>query len=54
VQDILLFGAGMAAGNFTGGYLGARLAQRVSSHAIRVVVIIIGFSIAAYLGLRSY
>jgi uncharacterized membrane protein YfcA len=44
----------MAAGNFIGGYFGARLAQRVSSHAIRVVVIIIGFSTAAYLGLRSY
>lgn len=44
----------MAAGTLCGGYLGARGAQKVSSHAIRVAVIIIGFGAAIYLGLRSY
>lgn len=48
------FGLIMGAGNFAGGYLGAQAAQRVSSHAIRVVVIVIGLVTAAYLGLHSY
>jgi hypothetical protein len=47
-------GAFMAAGNLIGGYAGARGAQRVSSHAIRIIVIMIGLSAAAYLGFRSY
>jgi len=44
----------MAAGTTIGGYGGSRLAQRVPSHAIRVVVIIIGLITATYLGLRNY
>jgi uncharacterized membrane protein YfcA len=44
----------MSAGNFAGGYLGARAAQRVSSHVIRIIVIFIGLSTTIYLGLRSY
>jgi uncharacterized membrane protein YfcA len=47
-------GAFMAAGNLVGGYAGARGAQKVSSHAIRVVVIVIGLCAAAYLGFRNY
>jgi uncharacterized membrane protein YfcA len=47
-------GLAMAAGNAVGGYAGARLSQRVPSHTIRVVVIIIGFSAATYLALRAY
>lgn len=47
-------GLAMAAGNAIGGYTGARLSQRVSSHAIRIAVIIIGFSAATYLALKAY
>lgn len=47
-------GAWMAVGGLIGGFLGARIAQRVSSHAIRIAVIIIGLCAAAYLGLRNY
>ena len=48
------YGLIMGAGNFAGGYLGVRLTERVSSHALRLVVVAIGLSTAAYLGLRSY
>jgi uncharacterized membrane protein YfcA len=44
----------MAVGSTIGGYCGARFAQKISSHAIRVVVIVIGTVTAAYLALRSY
>ena len=47
-------GAFMSAGCLIGGYVGARLAQRVPSHAVRITVIIIGLSAAAYLGFRTY
>jgi uncharacterized membrane protein YfcA len=47
-------GSAMAAGCLLGGYYGARFAQRFSSHAIRIVVIIIGFSAVTYLALRTY
>jgi hypothetical protein len=30
------------------------MAQRVRTHTIRVVVIVVGLSTAAYLGLRTY
>lgn len=43
----------MGAGCLTGGYSGARFAQRLPSHIIRIVVIIIGLASAAYLGLHS-
>lgn len=42
----------MAAGNLVGGYGGSVLAQKISSHAIRVVVIIIGLSTVAYLFIK--
>lgn len=48
------YGLAMGAGNLLGGYFGATGAQKVSSHAIRVIVIIIGIGTVAYLGLRSY
>jgi uncharacterized membrane protein YfcA len=44
----------MAAGNTAGGYYGALFAQRLPTHALRVIVIIVGVSAAAYLGLRNY
>jgi uncharacterized protein len=47
-------GLAMAAGNGVGGYMGANLSQRFSSHAVRIVVIAIGFSAAGYLAFRAY
>lgn len=44
----------MAAGTTIGGYGGARLAQHISSHAIRIIVLVIGLVTAAYLALRPY
>lgn len=41
----------MAAGSITGGYYGSVFAQKIPSRTIRIVIIIIGFSAAAYLGL---
>lgn len=43
----------MAGGNLIGGYAAAVGAQKVSSHAIRIAVIIIGLSSAAYLALST-
>lgn len=48
------FGLIMAGGNLIGGYVGARVAQRISSHSIRIIVIVIGLTTATYLGLRNY
>jgi uncharacterized protein len=48
------YGLAMAAGSFLGGYFGALLTQKIPSHAIRIVVILIGIVTATYLGLRSY
>lgn len=44
----------MAGGTTIGGYGGARVAQRIPSHAVRVVVIAIGVVTATYLALRKY
>lgn len=44
----------MGTGNFIGGYSGAMLAQRVSSHYLRIFIIIIGSCTATYLALRTY
>ncbi|MDL2341683.1 MAG: sulfite exporter TauE/SafE family protein [Patescibacteria group bacterium] len=44
----------MAAGTTIGGYCGSRLAQRIPSHTIRIVVITIGLITASYLFLRQY
>lgn len=48
------YGLVMAAGSIIGGYSGARIAQRFSSHAIRIIVIVIGFTAAAYLAHKAY
>ena len=47
-------GAFMAAGSGIGGYTGSRTAQKYSSHAIRIVVIVIGVCTASYLVFRAY
>jgi uncharacterized membrane protein YfcA len=44
----------MAAGSTLGGYYGAVLAQKIPSHIVRIIVIVIGVGTAAYLGLRTY
>jgi uncharacterized protein len=44
----------MGAGCLLGGYFGAVLTQKIPSHIIRVIVIIIGLGTATYLALRSY
>jgi uncharacterized membrane protein YfcA len=48
------FGLVMAAGCTVGGYYGALLTQKVSSHTLRIVVIIIGVCTATYLAFRNY
>lgn len=48
------YGLVMAAGGTVGGYYGAVLTQKVSSHTIRILVIVIGLATATYLGLRNY
>jgi uncharacterized membrane protein YfcA len=48
------YGEIMAVGNLFGGLAGAKLTQKVSSHNLRVVVIIIGVCTAGYLLVRSY
>jgi uncharacterized membrane protein YfcA len=44
----------MAAGCAVGGFVGARSAQKVSTHWLRIAIIIIGVCAAAYLGFREY
>jgi hypothetical protein len=44
----------MAAGTAIGGYVGARGSQKISSHWLRVVVIVIGFASVIYLALHNY
>jgi uncharacterized membrane protein YfcA len=44
----------MGAGSTIGGYSGARFAQRISSHTIRVFVIVLGIGTAIYLASRQY
>jgi uncharacterized membrane protein YfcA len=39
----------MAAGNLIGGYFGAVTAKKISSHSVRIVVIVLGICTAAYL-----
>jgi len=48
------FGLIVAAGNLIGGYAGSRLAQKVDSHIIRIIVIIIGIGTATYLAWRYH
>ena len=44
----------MAGGTTVGGFLGAHAAQKVSSQALRVVVIVVGLAAATYLALKNY
>ncbi len=44
----------MGLGSLAGGYIGARMAQRFSSHTIRIAVIVIGVTAATYLAFREY
>ena len=44
----------MGSGSLIGGYAGARVSQRLSSHWLRVSVIVIGLAAVAYLGLQNY
>jgi uncharacterized membrane protein YfcA len=44
----------MGGGAVIGGYLGARGAQKVSSHWLRIFIICIGLSAVVYLGLHEY
>lgn len=43
----------VAGGNLIGGYVGATYAQKVSSHSLRIIVIVIGLSAAVYLGIKN-
>jgi uncharacterized protein len=63
VSIVCLYGTGlinwraglvMAAGGIVGGYYGSIVAQKIPTHVVRVMVILIGIVTAAYLGLRSY
>jgi uncharacterized membrane protein YfcA len=47
-------GISMGTGNFIGGYVGAVSTQKISSHVIRIIVIVIGIGTVTYLGLRTY
>lgn len=44
----------MAVGTTIGGYSGAIYSQKISNHALRIIIIVIGLFTAAYLGLRTY
>lgn len=44
----------MATGSGIGGYAGARFAQKISSHSIRIAIILIGTITATYLAVRNY
>lgn len=44
----------MTAGSITGGYYGARAAQKVPSHWLRIIIICIGLSAVVYLFTRDY
>lgn len=46
------YGLIVATGNLLGGYMGARLAQKVPSHAVRIIVIAIGLITAGYLAIH--
>jgi len=44
----------MGIGTAIGGYVGAHGAQRISTHVLRIVIIIIGLGAVMFLGLRDY
>lgn len=47
-------GAIAGVGAVIGGYSGARFSQRLSSHWLRIIVIVIGLGAVVYLGLQRY
>jgi len=47
-------GLAMASGCTIGGYGGARVSQRFSSHSIRIVIIFIGLCAASFLALKTH
>jgi uncharacterized membrane protein YfcA len=44
----------MAAGCAAGGFIGARMSQKVSTHWLRIIIVCIGIAAAVYLGMREY
>ncbi len=48
------FGIMMGIGTTIGGYVGARCAQKISSHWLRVIIICIGLAAVIYLGIQEY
>lgn len=44
----------MTAGSMIGGYTGARSAQKVSSHWLRIFIICVGLGAVVYLAIRDY
>jgi len=48
------YGIIMGSGNLIGGYSAAVGIQKVSSHYIRILIVVIGIGTAVYLGLRNY
>jgi uncharacterized protein len=44
----------MGAGSTIGGFVGARGAQRVSSHWLRIAIICVGLMAVVYLGFQEY
>lgn len=48
------YGLVMAAGSAVGGYGGARVAQKFSTHVMRIIVIAIGIVTATYIAFRNY
>lgn len=47
-------GIAMGLGSVLGGYYGAHFSQRVSTHAVRIVIISTGLVTASYLAIHSY
>jgi len=48
------YGLLMGFGAMIGGFFGSKFSQRISTHAVRIIVIVIGVVTATYLSLRSY
>jgi uncharacterized membrane protein YfcA len=42
------YAAAMAISAIAGGYIGARVARRMPRDVVRVIVVVIGFGVAAY------
>jgi uncharacterized membrane protein YfcA len=48
------YGLVMAAGGIIGGYYGALFTQKIPSHAVRIVIIVIGIVTTIHLGFTTY